>query len=211
MYAPRPRLLTWYRSYLIAATILFAIGILLGVTAAIYYPELIQQAVEQLEEQLRRLGEDIFTSGLSQGIWILFLHNLRALGMIAVFGLVLGIYPAFAMLLNGLIIGVVGVISLETKTTTIIGFLAGIVPHGILEIPALLIGASIGLRLGIAPLFSRKTSRFATPKPNAWQGYRQELAAAFKLLVVCAGLLLLAAIIEVAITPLVMGLFGLNI
>lgn len=209
MYAPRPRLLARYHGYLIAATVLFVIGILLGIAAAIYYPELIQQAIAQLEEQLRRLGEDIFTAKLSQGIWILFLHNLRALAMIAILGLILGIYPAFAMLLNGLIIGVVGVLSVAASSLA--GFLAGIVPHGILEIPALLIGASVGLRLGLAPLFNRKSSPFSAPKPNAWQGYRQELAAASKLLVICAVLLLFAAIIEVAITPLVMGLFGLGI
>ncbi len=209
MYAPRPKLLARYRGYLIAATILFIVGILLGITAAIYYPELIQQAITQLEEQLRRLGEDIFTAKLGQGIWILFLHNLKALVMIAVLGLILGIYPAFAMLLNGLIIGVVGVMSVAASSLA--GFLAGIVPHGIFEIPALLIAASIGLRLGLAPLFNRKSSPFAAPKPNAWQGYRHELVAAGKLLIVCAALLLVAAFVEVAITPLVMGLFGLGI
>ncbi|HBK86452.1 MAG TPA: hypothetical protein DDZ53_10525 [Firmicutes bacterium] len=205
MNITRPGLLSRYRSYLIAATVLFVVGILLGITLSIYYPELIQQAVTQIEEQLRRLGQDVFQSKFSQGVWILFLHNLRALGLIAVLGLLLGIYPVFAMLFNGLIIGVVGVMSMQT--TTIAGFLAGIVPHGILEIPAILLGASLGLRLGIAPLFSRKKSPFATPKPNAWQGYRRELAAGLRLLVLCTALLFLAAIIEVGITPHIMALF----
>jgi len=202
MYATRPKLLTPYRGYLAAATLLFVAGILLGVVAAIYYPEVIQQAMSLLEEQLRRLGEDIFQNQLGQGIWILFLHNLRALALIALLGLVLGIYPIFAMLLNGLIIGVVGAVT--TSATSLPAFLAGIIPHGILEIPAILIGAAIGLRLGLAPLFKRRSSPFATPKPNSWQGYREELAMAFRLLIVCAGLLLVAAGIEVAITPRIM-------
>lgn len=209
MYAPRQGLLTRYRSYLIAATVLFVVGILLGVILSIYYPELIQQAVTQLEEQLRRLGQDIYQSQFSQGVWILFLHNLRALGVISILGLLLGIYPAFAMLLNGLIIGVVGVMSLQT--TTIMGFLSGIVPHGIFEIPALLLGASLGLRLGIAPLFGRKSSPFTARKPSAWQGYRREFAAGLKLLVLCTALLFIAAIIEVGITPRIMALFRVGV
>ena len=91
MNITRPGLLSRYRSYLIAATVLFVVGILLGITLSIYYPELIQQAVTQIEEQLRRLGQDVFQSKFSQGVWILFLHNLRALGLIAVLGLLLGI------------------------------------------------------------------------------------------------------------------------
>ncbi len=205
MYATRPKLLTPYRRYLLAAALLFVVGILLGVYAAIYYPELIQQAMAQLQEQLQRLGESIFTSQLGQGIWVLFLHNLRAAVLIALVGVVLGIYPTFTMLLNGLIIGVVGVITV--RATSLTAFLAGILPHGIFEIPAIVIGAGIGLRLGLAPLFNRQRSPFATPKPNAWQGYRSELANAFKLLIICAGLLLVAAIVEVAITPRLMGLF----
>lgn len=209
MYTPQPKLLAPYRGYLIAATVLFVLGILLGTAAAVFYPELIQQAFAQVEEQLRSLGEDVFNNQLGQGIGILFLHNLRALGLIAILGLVLGIYPVFAMLLNGLIIGVVGAVSVSA--TSLPAFLAGIIPHGILEIPAILIGAAVGLRLGLAPLFNRGNSLFAAPKPNAWQGYRQELTRAARVLLFSAVLLLLAAGIEVAITPLIMRLAGVNI
>lgn len=209
MYAPRPKLLVPYRGYLVAATVLFMLGLLLGIAAAVFYPELIQQAFAQVEEQLRSLGEDIFSNQLGQGIGILFLHNLRALGLIAILGLVLGIYPVFAMLLNGLIIGVVGAVAVPA--TSLAAFLAGIIPHGILEIPAILIGAAVGLRLGLAPLFNRKNSPFAAPRPNAWQGYRREFAAAARVLLICAVLLVFAAVIEVAITPLIMRLAGVHI
>lgn len=209
MYAPQPRLLTRYRKYILVATILFVAGIIIGVAASLYYPTLIKEAITLLEQELARLAKDVFTSSPSRGIMTLFLHNVRAVIMVAALGIILGIYPIFAMLLNGLIIGVVGIFS--APYTGLIGFLAGIVPHGIFEIPALLIGAGLGLRLGLAPLFNRRTSPFASPRPNAWQGYGNELGGASKILLYCIGLLLIAAVIEVTVTPRVMQLFGLGI
>lgn len=205
MYATRPKLLTPYRGYLVAAALLFVTGILLGAYTAVYHPELIQEAMALLEEPLRRLGEEIFQGELSQGIWTLFLHNLRTLALVPVLGLVLGIYPVFSLLANGLVIGVVGAVT--TSTASLPAFLAGIIPHGVLEIPAILIAGAVGLRLGLAPIFRRKSSPFAAPQPNAWQGYRQELALALRVILLCAVLLLIAAVIEVAITPRIIALF----
>ncbi|NLY54467.1 MAG: stage II sporulation protein M [Firmicutes bacterium] len=211
MYTSRPRfeLIAPYRSYLIAATVLFTIGIVLGVMAVIYYPEVIQEILAAVEEQLKQLGQDIFAGTLASGIWTLFLHNLRAVAVMAALGLLLGAYPVFTLLVNGAVIGVTGV--LFTQQASLAGFLAGIIPHGIFEIPALLLGASLGLRLGLAPLFNRNKSPFIPPKPNAWRGYRRELLQGIGIMIMCVGLLGIAAVIEVAITPKVMALFGAGI
>lgn len=199
------RLLPRYRNYLLAATTLFIVGIGLGILTVINYPDVIEQAFRLIGEELERLGRDILDSPLGQGILILFWHNLRAVLLVTLVGLALGIYPAFSMLLNGLIIGVVGVLSVQNSSLAV--FLAGILPHGIFEIPALLLGAAIGLRLGLGPLLARKTSTFASPSITTWQGYGQELRSAAILLSLAVLLLALAAAIEVGITPLVMRAF----
>ena len=195
------KLLPRYRNYLLTATLLFAIGIGLGTMAVVYYPEAVEQAFRLIGEQLERLGKDILESPLGQGILILFWHNLRAVLLVAIVGLALGVYPAFSMLFNGLIIGVVGVLSVENSSLAT--FLAGILPHGIFEIPALLLGAAIGLRLGLGPLVARKRSTFASPGLATWQGYGQELRDALVMLSLVVLLLAVAAAIEVGITPLV--------
>ncbi len=200
-------LLSRYRRYIIAALMLFTVGIALGIVAAIYYPEQVQQLFQMVVEQLERLGQDIFTGSKLQGTITLFLHNLRAVGLIAALGLALGIYPAFAMVLNGAIIGLVGVVTAHQSSW--LTFISGIIPHGILEIPALIIGAAIGLRLGIGPLFAKPRSPFARydERDSGWRGYRQELKNALVLLGLTVVLLALAAIIEVNITPLILAQF----
>ncbi len=199
------KLLPRYRNYLLTATLLFAIGIGLGIMAVVYYPEAIEQAFKLIGEQLEQLGKDILESPLGQGILILFWHNLRAVLLVAIVGMALGVYPAFSMLFNGLIIGVVGVLSVENSSLAT--FLAGILPHGIFEIPALLLGAAIGLRLGLGPLVARKRSTFASPGFATWQGYGQELRDALVMLSLVVLLLAVAAAIEVGITPLVIKSF----
>ena len=206
MYASDHGWLSRYRNYIRVATFLFALGIVLGIIAAIYYPDIIQQALHSVGQQLESLGRDIFAGSLGQGIWILFLHNLRALLLIAGMGLLLGIYPVFAMLVNGLLIGVVAVMT--TQSSSLMAFLAGIVPHGIFEIPALLIGAGVGLRLGIGPWRNRKRNPYSLSQPaNAWQGYRYELASGVQVMLICVLLLLVEAVIEVSITPRLITLF----
>lgn len=205
MFTAYRRLLPRYRNYLLTATLLFAVGLGLGVVAVIYYPEAIEQAFRLIGEQLEQLGKDILESPLGQGILILFWHNLRAVLLVAIIGLALGVYPAFSMLFNGLIIGVVGVLSVQNSSLAT--FLAGILPHGIFEIPALLLGAAIGLRLGLGPLVARKRSTFASPGLTTWQGYGQELRDALVMLSLVILLLAVAAAIEVGITPLVIKMF----
>lgn len=198
-------LLSRYRNYVWAAALLLSLGILLGVLATLYYPQTIEKALQMVGEELQRLGKDILSSPLGQGILILFWHNLQALLLITVLGLALGVYPAFAMLFNGLIIGVVGALSVQNSSLAV--FIAGILPHGIFEIPALIIGAAIGLRVGIGPLVARPRSPFASPSNRTWRGYGPELHDAVILLSLCVILLAVAAIIEVGVTPRVMGLF----
>lgn len=203
MPATYRKLLTRYRNYTWLASGLFLGGVLLGVLATLYYPETIQQAFQAVGEQLQQLGKDILEGPLGQGILILFWHNLRALLLVAALGLALGVYPGFAMLFNGLIIGVVGVLS--ARSSSLLVFLAGILPHGIFEIPALIIGAGIGLRLGIGPLVARPRSTFAARTDTTWHGYGQELRDGLVLLTFCVILLAIAAVIEVGITPTVIG------
>jgi stage II sporulation protein M len=205
MLATYRRLIWRYHHYIWAATALFIVGILLGVLAMTYDPDTIQQIFQSVGEQLQQLGKDILGSPLGQGILILFWHNLRALLLVAALGLALGVYPAFSMLFNGLIIGLVGALSVQSSS--LVTFLAGILPHGIFEIPALVLGAAIGLRLGIGPLVARRRSSFAMTTDTTWHGYGQELTDGGTLLTLAVMLLAIAASIEVGITPLVISWF----
>jgi stage II sporulation protein M len=78
------------------------------------------------------------------------------------FGLVIGLFPLFFILTNGMVIGIMlelMIVKYGVAYGTFI-FLVGIMPHGIFELPAIFISTSIGLKLGyevMRTIFLRKT------------------------------------------------------
>jgi Stage II sporulation protein M len=88
--------------------------------------------------------------------FFILLHNVVASLLLVGLGLLFGIIPTMAICSNGFILGVVYRQAAETfgHTNAAIKML----PHGIFEIPALLIASSYGLWLGV------------TVVQNAWQG-----------------------------------------
>jgi stage II sporulation protein M len=76
----------------------------------------------------------------------IFLNNsVKTLAAILL-GAVLGIVPAVFLLANGVALGVALTLSIESRGLA--ASLASIVPHGVVELPAVFLGTSIGLLLG---------------------------------------------------------------
>jgi len=146
-----------------------------------------------LFQLLQTLGEQIFEDQSAlQGTLTLFWHNFRAVLTMAILGLALGVYPLLGILLNGALLGVVLAFSILNGQPLV--FMAGVLPHGLFELPALAIGAGTGFHLGWGPL--RKD----------WAGYRPAFREALDALLLSVALLVIAAVIEVNITPLVINL-----
>lgn len=130
----------------------------------------IQQIIEETEEM-----------GFGQLVGYIFFRNLQSgfLGMIL--GIGLGIFPIFALVANGYLLGFVGFISVKAH-----GFyvLWRIFPHGIFELPAVFISLGIGIRIGFS-FFCRSVS------------FKKSLIGAFRVfLLIVFPLLVIAAIIE---------------
>jgi stage II sporulation protein M len=98
-----------------------------------------------------------------------------------------------ALIVNGWIIAIVSTIAIEEES---LGFiLAALLPHGIIEIPALILGEAAALSFGAMvtiSLFNKEKRKLVMP--NLKQNLRY--------LLIAIGLLLPAAIIETYITPL---------
>jgi uncharacterized membrane protein SpoIIM required for sporulation/ABC-type transport system involved in multi-copper enzyme maturation permease subunit len=134
----------------------------------------------------------------------IFLHNVRVVGVALLLApLSFGSVPLLillpAMLLVGFFAGEAGLVGLNPWV-----FLAAfILPHGILELPAVVLGSAFGLRLGASVMsppegFSISESIMLSVA---------DLLKVFTLLVI--PMLLLAAAVEVYVTPLVvMRIFG---
>jgi uncharacterized membrane protein SpoIIM required for sporulation/ABC-type transport system involved in multi-copper enzyme maturation permease subunit len=148
------------------------------------------------QEFLDALGQiGFFTPG---GTWMIFSHNVQAIFLASVLGVIsLGIMGLVVLMLP------IGVIAYATVTMARIGvspwlFVLGFVlPHGILEIPAMLISGAAILRVGNC-LLAKPEGR------SLGQIWLQALADWLVVLLgVVLPLLLLAAVLETWVTPLV--------
>jgi stage II sporulation protein M len=131
----------------------------------------------------------------------IFLNNLFATMMIILLGaLFFGIYPFSAMLMNGMLLGTtLHVASHDSGQNPWAIFVQSILPHGIMELPALFMAAGLGIHLGMAVL-RRVLSVFSSERMQAsiaeWKRIRSRLVPNLTAIVV---LLFLAAVVEAAL------------
>lgn len=124
----------------------------------------------------------------------IFLKNLSVAALLVVFGHVVFALPAvFILAVNGVLVGFLARHLVEAGLPPA-AFVAGIAPHGVIELPAIFLAA--GLALAIAALRLKKR---ATPGVIERLGF---------LLRVVTPLLVAAAIVEVYITPQVISRFA---
>ncbi len=109
----------------------------------------------------------------------------------------LGLLPTvIGLVFNGFILGVV---SQLTPNYTM--FLAAIVPHGVLELPAFVLAGSVGLRLGIGVLKTIPTRRMSNQ-------LRKDIRQSLYVVIGLAPIFLIAGLVEAILTPYIMSLYG---
>jgi stage II sporulation protein M len=82
----------------------------------------------------------------------LFLHNALICALMALLGIALGIITLLLVFDNGLMIGLIGTLAVDRSGLPLT--MAAILPHGIIEIPAMMLSSAIGLYLGYCVLLS---------------------------------------------------------
>ncbi|HWQ66701.1 MAG TPA: stage II sporulation protein M [Methanospirillum sp.] len=78
----------------------------------------------------------------------LFMNNLETCVLLYLGGCIAGIVPFFVIAFNGVVFG--AIIEVVQKKTGEMVMLAAIIPHGVFELPAVLVSAALGLLLGKA-------------------------------------------------------------
>ncbi len=178
-----------YKRWLFIAIFLFGIGLALGlVTPA--------DTLELLFEDIDALGEfaDFLEPLPDIAVFILiYIRNVSVVMMSFALSPLFCLVPVLALFINGWIIGLVSTAVLQEES---IGFLlAGLLPHGIFELPALIMAEAVALSFGTAAILAMfKKEKRELVLPNL----RQNL----KYLAVAVALLFIAAIIETWLTPL---------
>ncbi len=161
--------------YLIVIAGVFILTTLIGFTLPIFFTEQIQKLLKGL------VGE---TQGLNfpQLFVYIFQNNLKTSFMGIIFSLPFGIIPLIYSTINGYVLGFVA-----GKTAQVFGsaILLRLLPHGIFELPALVVSLGLGLRLGT---FFLETKR-------KWRGVLAYIVAIISSLVIFAASFLLVAFI----------------
>lgn len=140
------------RAFIAIIVALFCLSAAFGYVIPGMYPELVDALLSGLQDKADQLtGQQPVLMMLG-----IFWNNALASLLALIFGLAAGLFPLFFVMANGLAIGIVleMVVAKMGAAGGILVFLAGILPHGVLELPAVLISAAIGLKLGYLALLS---------------------------------------------------------
>ena len=182
------------KKYILFSSYVFAVAVLGGYIFAQNYPSETQMLIEEIKSMF--IFEEEPTS-LELFLFI-FENNVSKLFLLLPLGIFAGLLPLFSVFTNGLILGVFAQIVSSNISWTFL-FL-GIMPHGIIEIPVLIIASAIGIRIGkvaVFRLFSKKESLIS------------ELSKALKFFVlILVPLIFIAALIEAFVTTLLLEMVG---
>lgn len=156
-------------------------------------PEL-RQYEQMLEEQPGGLATAIEEEMMPAASAFIITNNIRVSIVAAAGGILFGLGTLLALIYNGFFLGVVGVMFLSRGPEYDLYFWSGILPHGVLELPAICIAGGVGFLLARGLLVPGKLSR--------GDAVRMESRNAMKLLGGVVLLLVIAGLIEAYITPL---------
>ncbi len=178
-----------YKRWLLVAIFLFGIGLVLGLATPASISGLLDEDVAAVEE----LAEFLAPLPQSTILVIILIKNVSAVLLSFALSPIFCLVPVLALTMNGWIIGLVSTIVIQEES---LGFLlAGLLPHGIFELPALIMAEAVALSFGTAVILALfKKERRNLLLPNLKQN--------LKYLGVALALFLPAAIIETYITPL---------
>ena len=163
-------------------------------------PAAVDEHIGELAEMLN--AKDIIDEAGKMDAVKLFLGNFYASMAAVSYGMIPFLFlPAGSLLINAAVVGVLPAIFKATEIGGVADTLVGILPHGIFEIPALLISIAMGIELCtiVTGIIRRKISRYYLAD------YLAEVARAQVLMVV--PLLMVSSAIESYITPIIMEIF----
>jgi stage II sporulation protein M len=158
--------------------------------AIVWLPEA-AAGVERSIAEFVQFGHGLGPAGLFAFIVI---NNVVKAAVMMFAGIVFGLIPIFFLVSNGMVLSVVAAL-ISNKAGALVA-VAGLLPHGIIEIAAVLLAAAAGLRLG-AVAVERLRRRGVELK--------MELAKAWRFFVTLVlPALVVAAVIETLATPLLL-------
>ena len=184
-----------YKRWLFVAIFLFGIGFGGGLILGLATPDGIADILSEDVADLEEFAELLASLPQSSVFMFILIKNTSAVLISFALSPIFCLVPVVALIFNGGLLGFVSALVIQEKS---LGYLlAGLLPHGIFELPALIIGEAVALSFGTAVLLALiKKERRSQLLPNLRQNLRY--------LLIALALFLPAALIETYITPLLL-------
>lgn len=181
----------------IALLILLA-GVMVGMLNSTSLNSVLDQMIEQVKEISKemQLENNVFTT-----IRVIFMNNLMAAIMMLGMGIFFAIFPVWGLFMNGAVLGYILTTTNAKGYSTWEMLVYGILPHGIIEIAAILLAAGLGIRFGVLSFRSVGSLFVPQKRDRVKRDWGDSLRILWKAFVLIVVMLLVAAIIESVITP----------
>ncbi len=174
----------------------FVVLVVLSLAAGLLFPSIPANLAQQFHHMVDEAGL-VDESGAYDALAI-FSHNLQAMAIAAFCGLIPFLHlPALLLGVNAMLLGAMAAHYVNSGLSLLL-YLTGLFPHGIFELPAIVLSMTCGLYL-CNYLTGRIIRRDQTPRQPVFR----RIARVFCLAI--APLLLLAALLEAYVTPLILN------
>ena len=180
----------WRSFWLLLAV--FVVFSFVGYAAGSYSPEEALETVKHIIEHIGPPSDSSFHNFLR-----IFTNNSMVALLMFLSGLFFGLGPWFIMAFNGLMVGLVVFVVHRTGELPMSRILLALVPHGVIEIPAIAVAGVAGITW---------YTELMRGEGTAAERFKRGLVEGFKLYILSVALLLVAALIEAYVTPKVAGL-----
>jgi stage II sporulation protein M len=187
------------KHYLIASLIAFAAGWAAGATGYGGMDRLAEQTMESMRELAGMIGS-ADNPQLMLFLFI-FINNAVKAAMFVLSGALFGVLPIFVLITNGTMLGWLLQNPVNPEMGGLELFARGILPHGIVELPALIIACAYGIRFGFLLIRTLFLSFVPARRERAGEELRRFLAMLVPLMALLTVAMFVAAVIETTVTP----------
>lgn len=152
--------------------------------------ELLAPAIEKFFTLSDQMGKVLWWG---QSLIVLF-NNIQVTFIMIIIGSILPFIPVMVVNSNGVVIGFLAAFFESEQVLSRGEFFLGLLPHGIFEVPALLLAATVGVVWGTR-------NWLGWLKIRSYGGFKKNLKTSFSFIPWIFLLLFIAALVEVVISP----------
>ncbi len=191
----RPFLRGDYSHFLFITAISFAILLVLSFVLGLIFPHIGTTVMVWFSSMIQESG--IVDSNGAFHIWSLLMNNMQAMLLSIFYGVIPFIYfPALSVGTNAMLLGLFASVYWNSGESMLL-YLMGILPHGIFEIPAMVLSMACGLYL------CSIVTRYVRTNQKGIVSYAiRNIVTLF--ISVILPLIIIAAVVECYLTPVVM-------